>query len=239
MGGSYQSNLVKSTIKIINETIVKVENNVRQSTEQTCSERQHLTFTTGEKSEILGRLVINQKAQLVCNLDANATGKMSAEILNQVQNKIDEAIKNSNEATLEFLNTGTSTGTNRTDLEKFLHSRFEAAIENTFTQDCSQNLEVLQTLNVFINGKITGDMDMSQNAQATAIASCIMQYVSDAIAQNEHINDIISEIDNKNKAEHQGLGSLFAGITIAIIAAIIIVGFIYYGYKGSKSSKGR
>jgi len=236
--GSFQSNYVNSQIKILNETIVKVENKVRMDSRQDCSDVQKLFVKFGDKAQIIGKVSLEQRKQLACNFNSTGTGDLSTSILSAIDNKIQEAIAQSNQATQEFLATAVATGTNKTILETFLHNSFEAAIQNSFEGTCRQNLYALQELEVIFDGRITGDLDIKQNSQASAMASCIMQFVAESLSDNEQVNDIIKEVDQRNISEQKGLGSLFNSlIIIGVLFGILFLIFVFSKTIGKKKIK--
>jgi hypothetical protein len=236
--GSYQSNIVKSTIDIINSTIVSTEQKVRVDMKQTCSTGQTINLVIGERA-VVGNVNLIQRNQTVCNFDGNGTAALSTEIVNEVTNKIDEALKQVNDATVDFLALSVTGGTNKSVLQTELKNIFEVAVKQSFEGTCSQNLLALQNLQVLIEGKV-GNLNVDQNIQATAIASCILQAVSDQVADNTQLNDIIKKIDMLNKSSQSGISDLFNIWTLLIVLGVLaLLGGGMYIFSSGKKTKRR
>lgn len=222
MGGvSSQSTLVKNTVTALNETVIDVVNKTKNDMKQSCSTVQNISLSIKGNVQI-DTISTNQIMAVNCTLDGKATSQMSEQINVQMDNKIDEVIKNLTKSQQELLSLSANQQDTKIDNTTFIKNSIKESVTNSITNTCQQNLNLVQGQTVVIENNtpyrnVIKSIDLNQNLQAIAIANCVLNSVVTNLSDNKQLNDLIQKVTSDTSSEQKGLSGLMGPLILLLL----------------------
>lgn len=222
MGGvSSQSTFVKNTVTALNETVIDVVNKTKNDMKQSCSTVQNISLSIKGNIQI-DTISTNQIMAVNCTLDGKATSQMSDQINVQMDNKIDEVIKNLTKSQQELLSLSANQQDTKMDNTTFIKNSIKESITNSITNTCQQNLNMVQGQNIVIENNTPyrteiKSIDLNQNLQAIAIANCVLNSVVTNLSDNKQLNDLIQKVTSDTSSEQKGLSGLMGPLILLLL----------------------
>lgn len=157
------------------------------------------------------------------NVSCLQTAKVTNEVASQISNEMSQSAK----SIIGSLNVGGGTAEADNITKNFI--KLGTAIQNTFNQDCIQNIQHLQELDV--SGNHNNLKYQSFSAMAEVVKNCVQN--SDAV--NKATAAIENSVDQKAHAEKKGL---LDGLGMIILIIIVVVGgVVLTGGKAATNPK--
>lgn len=222
MGGvSSQSTFVKNTVTALNETVIDVVNKTKNDMKQSCSTVQNISLSIKGNIQV-DTISTNQIMAVNCTLDGKATSQMSDQINVQMDNKIDEVIKNLTKSQQELLSLSANQQDTKMDNTTFIKNAIKESITNSITNTCQQNLNMVQGQTVVIENNTPyrteiKSIDLNQNLQAIAIANCVLNSVVTNLSDNKQLNDLIQKVTSDTSSEQKGLSGLMGPLILLLL----------------------
>lgn len=240
--GNHTSQYMRNQIEVLNQTMISAETKIENRGDQDCQTVQDITITVGKGGSVDGGLKAHNTTQILCTFTMKGISDMQADMINNINNKIDEIYDQSNDTTQEALATTFNVSGQTIDLKKFIKNEFKASIENSVNNQCRQNIYAKQSTKVTILGRVTGGLDLNNQAQAIGVSTCIFDTAATAIVKNETANDLLTQIEQANKTQQTGLASILKAWSTWLIAAavlLVVIAVIYFGIKAKAGGKGK
>lgn len=235
MGGvSSQSTLVQNTVTALNETVIDVVNKTKNDMKQSCSTVQNISLSIKGNVQI-DTISTNQIMAVNCTLDGKATSQMSDQINVQMDNKIDEVIKNLTSSQQELLSLSANQQDTKIDNKTFIKNAIKESITNSINNTCQQNLNMVQGQTIVIENNtpyrtVIKSVDLNQNLQAIAIANCVLNSVVTNLSDNKQLNDLIQKVTNDTSSKQKGLSGLMGPLILLLLIGGAI--FLFVTNKG-------
>ncbi len=215
--GNYQSNEINQTVDIVNRVIFSSTQASINKSSQQCSTRQQVeVIVTGE---VIGSINISQNLVSVCQFDSQQTGQIQANVTNDIKNNLDQALAQAAKSLQDFLATSVSIQDQNLSVKTHLENFIQQNISSIVNNKCVAQSINAQEGKLVIAGIIRGDVNVNQDAQTSAVSSCILQALSDVVAQNSAFNEAVIKLDQKLSSEQKGA----TAILIVLIIAMMIV----------------
>lgn len=229
--GNVQNQELRSKQTLVQKSMMQSFTRSTQSMSQHCKIAQELKITVGPTGKITGGIATKQGAQLICSLQGDATSKLTNDMNNDVQAELQSLSSQGSKSFQDFLSTSISSQNQKISVKNFVEQTFSAVIENISETSCAQNLDLSQTQEVIILGQVDS-LDLEQQAQASAVAACIMNNAVDTLTSNKDFAKAVSELDQTSESEQQGLTSLvsaWGNIIIGVVALLVVLGLLALG----------
>lgn len=241
--GNFQSsvtrNMISSYTTFMNNVISKTYN----SSTLDCFANNVMSVTTGRDCYFECsrdcKININQSAVSNCQLDSNNINDIQSTIQNTIKTNTESFINQDLQNKQGFWATAFSlqlaNASNVTQVSDIISNSFSSDITNICRSQISAfNNNILDICGIYSDG---AELNISQQAISTAIASCVNQNVVRVYQNNETLKELFQKTDAKLSSQQSGINWTALIIIGVIILAIIIVGLIlYFLFRGGGSS---
>ena len=244
--GNLQANVSKQVFSEFTEFISNNATNIVNQNQLQCSAGNTLGFQTGgggdcEFYATNSRINIGQRATSTCMMSAENINQVQIDIKNNIATTVEQFAQQGSKNAQDWLALAVSFQINDVDNITKLSSLIQNSI-TTDVQNYCQN-QVLATNNGIIHlcGSYDGvTFDVTQDAFATGIASCINKNIIHAFTANDTLRTIVQRTDQQLASQQAGLGSVLFWLAIAggILLLIIIIVVVVFLVISSRSGGG-
>lgn len=236
--GSAQSNKMKEDIQRISDTIMNVTNSQTADIAQTCTSNQSVRIVQAPDMVLKGNLKANLKADLSCNLTGSSSANFKNNLTNAVSTEIDNMIDQGSQSEQDFASSTVNVQNQSMSVREFVQTTYRSTIENINNFKCSQNLNMQQTAELYLQGTIIGDVIIDEGLQGTAVANCITDTANSTLMQNKDFAKLFNDLDQTLYAKQKGVYSIWSTFMLILALFVIIGGIIVLaGWLFSKSKK--
>lgn len=241
---NYTSNYTQQTITSFNEMISTFSTNLVNNAGVETGSIQRAVIYTGSSpySPNCAEYTNFSGSNIKLGQKLNVNTSLTTKILNKVQNtsenllseKIDQWITNNitqNAGWLSIaLNIAKTKNINQTDISNMISTNISTNISNV----CAASVDTKQTIELFFCGNyINTNVDLSQKAAITQLASCIYDNTIQNIVNNSVILDIVQQTDNEI-AQNAGFNWYWLLAAFVIISIIGLIGKVLTSGSSSK-----
>ena len=231
MGANVSNQLNESTSKIVNDVLTDISVKIDNKLISVQKSKQVMSIII-EGSTISSNLIASQKSTMAVTAILQADNNLKNDIANEITNKLKESMEN----TLKQENTGLNLGQfNVGNAVNKTNTYIENNIKNLLSTGISNSVENVGESEMAFkfnlkNSNVKGDVNISQEAQITAISQNIAKTIVENSIKNALTTDIVK--DMKNTADQKNTGiDMFAllGIAIVVIGGGLILRFSMSG----------
>ena len=245
MGLAVEASQTQQTIADYTNVVNSVvQNAVNQSAATTAAFNQ-LDINLGEPpcligATIVGNVNINQTTNVTSNLSAVNTNSFSTNIRNNLQTQTENWINNNLQANQGWLAFAVGVATaNNVSVTQIANDLANSVSDDVLNQ-CRSEIDEGNRGVVQFCGYIGGDFNVTQSAAVTNITSCINNNVFRTVLNNQVIDNIIQQTNNKFLISQQGIWGFLRWIVLIVVAIgiIAVIGLLlYFAFGGSSKPK--
>lgn len=254
--GNKQSSTIKSTVDVINESMVNSFSKTSNAASGQIDNNQSFTLDIAGKLNCApGSLDITQTNQTTLNLAAQFKTSNSQQIMQQIQGAIEAAATSNNKAVSGFMGTKIADSQeSQATIEQHLKNIVKTNIENIVNNSCIATVSNIQNgvVRVPASGEIISNgCHFGQNVQGFLNVNCITNTIEDVIAKDAVLSKNMTAVATTQDSLATGpiqetftglsafVGAwLFPIIVIAIVIGIAIIAEAYYKSRSkSKTAK--
>jgi hypothetical protein len=230
--GSNQSSTIENTIDIYNQNTFSEVQKLTNSANANCEAKQDINITILPGTHLDcgdGGLNVSQVATCTADLSSSFTQDNKTQLKTVMQNALEQTANSSQKAVADFLSTSFSNSNVNQKLSQHISNVIDTHIENIANNTCAASAKIVQNQTVNIGGAGTyikaGSCNFGQNAQASAIASCLTNSMLSTISDNTTLTQSIQDAASKQDSSQTGLGSLLSSLfnayTLIVLAFVI------------------
>ena len=236
MGGSISQESIQRVVnKISNEIVTSIDKSFFFQTVSDCNTVQSLGVIFGEGSKTSGcSFEVRNLNQTVCNLEASSKVDSQDQIATNIQNKLDNLIKGSQESVQGFLATAKANQKSTQDLENAVTNIVKSFMNTNVSTTCKNILSVNQN-GQFVVGKGAilecapppyNKIILTNDSITSASMKCVSDALSSAIMSNDLVNEITTKMVNEQRAKQEGFSlSFLIAILLLFLAPAVVVLF--------------
>lgn len=246
MGSSHSSTTINETVDEVTKNTTNIMNKMTNNSSQVCNTNQQLEVTTGVGSVInCSNVTLGNVLASKCDMSAVFTQTGSTSILNTLNNAVDQASKSSNKAVQGFLSTTVSDQNQNINMATHIKNVLSKNLTTNMQNTCIQNSNGDQNNKLVLNGTINcpngGSLSAGNNAQVSALASCVTNQAIDILSKDDIINSAVQKLEASNSSKQTGpiqeLGKAISdaigqmgkiGAIIAIVAIVVVIGAVIF-----------
>ena len=225
MGGNNSKQLMDDSTKIVNESLMKVSTNIKESTSSSASSTQVMNVRlTGDLN--CTNVSLKQVSSVILNVINNSKSEVSNELAAEITDKISEKLSQAAEQKNSGLNLGqVNSAELQTMMNTYIKNSMTSIIENNISKMFSQSSDGTQQINFDATNINCENLNIDQDMVIQQISENI---VSDAVSNAiKHVasTDVAKEASQKTEQTNEGL-TLFGGgfIIILVLAGIFLFG---------------
>jgi hypothetical protein len=225
MGGNISKQLMDDSTKIVNESLMKVSTNIKESTSSSASSTQVMNVRfTGDLN--CTNVSLKQVSSVILNVINNSKSEVSNELAAEITDKISEKLSQAAEQKNSGLNLGqVNSAELQTMMNTYIKNSMTSIIENNISKMFSQSSDGTQQINFDATNINCENLNIDQDMVIQQISENI---VSDAVSNAiKHVasTDVAKEASQKTEQTNEGL-TLFGGgfIIILVLAGIFLFG---------------
>lgn len=246
--GGVQSQVMKQVAESFNQNILNQVSNVVNENRQTCSTLQSsiITFGVGcpPEAPFQNFGTISQTVDLSSQQQCNLTSQTSVELTNNLQtiveNAIDQTLSQDSEAVQEWFTVSFGAQFNFAEEKQRISNEIITNLNFNTTSICTNTSLISQTGGTNYCGANYGDIrvDIREQTQQTAVATCIAGFVYNTIRNDEFLNNLIQDADQQLFLKQEGLNlGIIIGVIVGVIVLLALILGLYYGLKGANKKK--
>jgi hypothetical protein len=239
--GNKITNAAETTITACTRAMVSAVTKTESDNKMFCSTNQTMDIVIGEGA-VVDNLDVKQVSGLACNLTSTLTGDFNTNVKTAVSNELESLVKQTGTAVSDFLSTSVNTVQGKVSVKQAIEVELATALENITTNKCQANVNVQQTLRLWILGKVA-TAKLEQNAQAEAMSACLTDVIVNNLASNEAINRAATRSEQEGSGQTKGLSDLLSALTsfwgLLIIGGIIGLIVLLFVFKYLSSPVGK
>lgn len=234
--GNIQAQLTEQTLAAYTSVMNSAMNQVINDSRLNCSGINNFNLSTGQGCTFQltnGTINFNQVVSANCQFNSENNTKIDNNFKNSISTTtksfIDTDLQNSQgwfATAFSFQITGASNSTEVTN-------QIVNSISNDISNTCAAETNAYNNSNVNLCGVFDGvTFNFSQNANVTALVSCINRNVINIFVDNEVLNDLWSKTDSELASQQSGVDTItnnlvryliIGAIVIAVIVAIVFI----------------
>lgn len=228
--GNSSSQTIQQTLSIFNQNLFNAVQRITNNASATCNIAQNLSIRTDNVIfDCENAFNIGQVAACTSDLSQTFSAANSNDIANLMQAALQQTANSDSKQVNDFLSTGVSVNNQTQSLQQHVENIISTNIQSIITNGCTSyaNLtqgQVLDLKNTTIRG---GQCNITQSAQATAIANCLANNTLDIISRNAELIQAAQGAATKVDQENSGVGNIIGGLTTAWIIIIVIGAIVF------------
>jgi hypothetical protein len=232
--GNYQSANIQALNDVVTNAITDVTTQNFTSNANSCQNINDLTVKTAHGSEINCAMIIDQSINQLCNLDSTVINTSSESVMSNIENKMDQLLQSTQSSVQGFLSAAASIQTTNEEIKNAIKNTIRNDIVNKTFTSCANSVFGQNKMKIEINGKINcppgQPFIIDQNQIAKSAATCFAQNITNVLANNGVINDILQKMESTQSSK-QGLDT--AAFLIIGIVILVAIGFFIFKSGGS------
>jgi hypothetical protein len=118
-------------------------------------------------------------------------------------------------------------------IQEYMQNTFSTNVQNLTENICQQNVGQTQEVTISIGGTVDA-VNIKQDAQATAMASCVTDNYLKLLEQSEQFNQAANTLDQSESSKQKGLTLALVGALVAFALLLLIIYFVVK--RGAKKS---
>lgn len=224
MGTNYSSQQVKTTTKVINDSLSKVVTDINNRTDTNIRTDQSVVVDM-EGASLKGcPVTVSQNANLAANVMMQATNQVSSDLSTDILTSVQDTISQSLDQVNEDLNLGqTNVAKVQSDANEYVETNIQSIVENSINNIMSvsagggQNILFKAKYLTCNNSPIT----LTQDLTIDTVAQNVSQSILEQVVSNTSVSDVVSEVDQQVSQKN-------AGLNLGILFLILIVGGVIF-----------
>ena len=240
--GSFQATLTNQTMNAITNIVNDVSQSVFNEASQDCSASNTYQISFGGVPNCPAPNVnnstinITQVAGSKCNLNSQNVNKLSATIKNSLNTRLQSYITNDLSNKQGWFATAISMQIADANTVETIANQITNSFSSNFTNICQAVATAYNNNQLVFCGNYNMDtFNFNQNAMISALTSCINQNLSNILANNSVLNELVAKTDAKLASEQSGFNLKWLFAIPVIIIIIILIVFLIRHLSGKKT----
>jgi hypothetical protein len=232
------SNVQSTDLQSLNEIITNVCVSVTTSTSVTQTANCYAANTMSFKGIDIDcdNITARQGIGNICTLNASTREDNSANLSNEIANKLITALNSEQTSVQSFLAAASNVQVNKQDIQNIIKTTVNNSIRADTFNECALSVYNSNTMNwdfAKVRCRPGGNFVLDQSVMNNAVGNCLSEKVTAALLENRQLNDIVSEMTSKQASEQKGIAELVGAwgmiiIGIVFFIVVIIVGVLVY-----------
>ena len=243
--GVVQSNTVKQAYSELNHFITNNVNTIVDKATLNCIAGNEVKLNFGNSGACVfvmekGVVNVNNTAVSTCSLSSENITDIQESVKNSIKTLLEQFVKQGSQSTQDFLATAVSIQIQNATTTDEIINQIETSIKNNVSNFCDANVASTNRADITVCGQFSETtLNILNDAFVAGVASCVNKNITQAFIENDTLNKLVQEADQKLAAEQKGLGGFLQWLIIGLVIVGAILILVMLGYLFIKGQSGK